>query len=210
MCDKNQHLQKNTSVSSCNNILNRFQFFISLSKTFYRRVAEHWIGGHDTMTFFDIRVSSSYGPFGRSKILLAHAGVVLVTKDCNQLLQYTSNTDSLSKLLLSIVKKHTDVYGDGGMTLALLMSSCISTFDSVLSKQENHVMRYRLKTLHSVETILSLLHKNKDRIQHHLVDSGLWVMSDINMKSMCLVCNHILHPTSNSQVAHNISNIMVS
>lgn len=160
-------------------------------------------------SFFDNRVCSSYGPHGRSKVLIAHAGVVLVTKDCSQLLQHTACTDSLSKLFLSIIKRHADTYGDGGMTLTLLLSSCIEYFDSYLGRDDHSTMRFRLKTLRCVDSILTSIHKIKDTFSSYLVQSGLWFSYDFNIESMGLLCNHILYPTSNTEVAHNLASIVV-
>ena len=161
------------------------------------------------MSFFDSSVITSFGAFGRSKVLLGHAGTVLVTKDCHQLLHNTGKSDPLSKLILSSIKRHSDKYGDGGMTLTLLLSSVISPYVDSLGHAMGSGSGVRTKTLRCIENIIGTLHRNMNIISSSLIEAGLWFKCALDLKTVRNMCHHVLVPASNPEVAKTLTNILV-
>jgi hypothetical protein len=158
---------------------------------------------------------SSFGPLGRSKVLLGQAGAVVITRDCSQILeQEYESTHSIEKVkdFSSIIKKacqrHAQQYGDGSMAFFLFVSSLMETF---FATNKTIAGINRVNILFAVQNILFVFHHHISRIYDSMTVANLMFAVENNSPLVLrgLLLN-MLVPASNGNIAANLANLVTS
>ena len=100
--------------------------------------------------FFNEDLLTCFGRSGRTKILTSYGGSIIITKDCQQLLPHYKKTDALSKLFTDTCIKHCERYGDGAMTLAIMISSLLHSSGDLFKRRDNSSTAARINILGAI------------------------------------------------------------
>ena len=166
-----------------------------------------------------IDLKSSFGPNGRTKIVKGSTGATIITKDCYQLLDLSFSShektpsSSYQQFYFTMIRRYHSRYGDGSMTLYLLISSLLSQDIHLLEHPNlrNSVtsISYRSQMLQALSLLSNAITEFKDTIIETFIQLSLWKRMTITPEFTDLLCQHILVPASNHAIASNLSRILV-
>ena len=167
---------------------------------------------------------SSFGPFGRSKVIQnLHGGSLIVTKDGQQILEsYLSDpraNDPLQRAVINMCCSISKEYGDGSTSALVMVSNIIREMNRSSSKYSN-ARTDRILLIKAIETIYSIVEMYRHEIRQIMIASSIWQLSaesksnrdnEINDTSAFLrgFWGTILQPATNSAMASNIGDILV-
>jgi chaperonin GroEL (HSP60 family) len=167
---------------------------------------------------------SSFGPFGRSKVIQnLHGGSLIVTKDGQQILEsYLSDpqaSDPLQTTLINMCCSISKECGDGSTSALVMVSNIIREMSRSSSKYSN-AGTDRILLLKAIETIHSIIEIYRQQIRKIMIASSIWQLSaesknkgenEVNDTSDFLrgFWGTILQPATNSATASNIGDILV-
>jgi TCP-1/cpn60 chaperonin family len=167
---------------------------------------------------------SSFGPFGRSKVIQnLHGGSLIVTKDGQQILEsYLSDpraNDPLQRAVINMCCSISKEYGDGSTSALVMVSNIIREMNRSSSKYSN-ARTDRILLIKAIETIYSIVEKYRHEIREIMIASSIWQLSaesksnrdnEINDTAVFLrgFWGTILQPATNSAMASNIGDILV-
>lgn len=148
-------------------------------------------------------LSSSFGPFGRSKLLFNDT-ILVITRDAQQILnQSMSSTLESSNYyfddyLRRVFVKYNEQSCDGQCAFSMLLKNFICFLDS----RDN---KHRLDVLNALEILMALLHLSEVQISNHLLTEGIWTNESNPKKWMRSIFMNLLTPALNSTIASNLS-----
>ena len=162
---------------------------------------------------------TSFGPYGRTKLLRGESGAVVVTRDCSQILAHQfkstefkpetlSQHGPLSYLVEKACQSHAEQFGDGTMSLYLLMTSILNHFFSNGSLAAGC---QRVDMLLAVNKVIFAFNCCMESICEDLTKAS--IMQKINDKPLDVIRGLILNmlvPASNSSIGQNLANIVTS
>lgn len=151
-----------------------------------------------------------FGQCGRTKILTSYGGTIVITKDCQQLLPHYKKSDALSNLFAGTCLKHSERYGDGAMTLAIVTSSLLHSYGNLLKRSDDASTAARINIIRAIGSALHVIHSSKDQIIHTFRNIGVLYPSKNAENAISILSQHILTPASNSSLAHNLSTLLVN
>ena len=167
---------------------------------------------------------SSFGPFGRSKVIQnLHGGSLIVTKDGQQILEsYLSDpraNDPLQRAVINMCCSISKEYGDGSTSALVMVSNIIREMNRSSSKYSN-ARTDRILLIKAIETIYSIVETYRHEIRQIMIASSIWQLSaesksnrdnEINGTAVFLrgFWGTILQPATNSAMASNIGDILV-
>jgi TCP-1/cpn60 chaperonin family len=167
---------------------------------------------------------SSFGPFGRSKVIQnIHGGSLIVTKDGQQILEsYLSDpqaSDPLQRTLINMCCSISKEYGDGSTSALVMVSNIIREMSRSSSKYSN-AGTDRILLLKAIESIHSIIEIYRHQIRNTMIASSIWQLSaesknkgenEVNDTANFLrgFWGTILQPATNSATASNIGDILV-
>jgi chaperonin GroEL (HSP60 family) len=166
-----------------------------------------------------IDLKSSFGPNGRTKIVKGSTGAILITKDCSQLLDFSFSPYKNNPLFsyelfyFQMIQRYHARYGDGSMTLYLMISSLLSQDLHLLEHRSRSTsvtsISYRSQMLQSLSLLLNSMTELKEAVVDTFIRLSLWKTMLISPQFTDLLCQHILVPASNHAIASNLSHILV-
>ena len=167
---------------------------------------------------------SSFGPFGRSKVIQnLHGGSLIVTKDGQQIVESylsdSSTNNPLQKKLVSMCCCISKEYGDGS-TSALVMVSNIIQEMMKSSMTYSNAGASRILLLKAIETIHSVIEIYRVEMNQCMIASSIWQLSTENGNKVENVSDDAAHfvrgfwgtllqAATNSATASIIGNILV-
>lgn len=176
------------------------------------------LSSHDPENF------SSFGPFGRSKVIQnLHGGSLIVTKDGQQILEsYLSDPkadDSLQRTVINMCCSISKEYGDGSTSALVMVSNIIREMGRSSSKY-SIAQTDRILLVTAIETIHSVIEKYRHQIRQVMIESSIWQLSaectnkggnKIGDTALFLrgFWGAILQPATNSATASYIGDILV-
>jgi TCP-1/cpn60 chaperonin family len=167
---------------------------------------------------------SSFGPFGRSKVIQnLHGGSLVVTKDGQQILEsYLSDphaSDPLQRTVINMCCSISKEYGDGSTSGLVMVSNIIREMSRSSSKYSN-ADTDRILLLKAIETIHSIIDAYRHEIRRMMIAFSIWHLSaeskykgehEVDDTAVFLrgFWGTILQPATNSATASNIGDILV-
>jgi hypothetical protein len=155
-------------------------------------------------------LGSSYGPQGRSKVLKGATGVTIITKDCQQLIeQFSESLEPWDQFHLKTIKKYSRRYGDGAMTLLILISTLLHKDQQIIEATSPSSITYRSQSLVAISILSDTIHSLKDAITDTFIQLYLWKRVAISTQLIEMICRHLLVPAANPAIASNLTHILV-
>lgn len=146
---------------------------------------------------------SSFGPDGRSKLVIDKFGTAFITKNGHDFLNNLFPNDTVQRLLYDMVVKSSFRIGDGAMTL------CILIFSIIKSKCFNSQFN-RSRMLMSLGHITSISHRYESYIINQLIKSQIVSQEAMTKEIVMPIVRNILTPATNDEVSKNIAKLIVS
>lgn len=155
-------------------------------------------------------LSSSFGPLGWRKIISNQVGSVIITKDGQLIAPGVGNIsdDAFSSLLRRNLITAAENSGDGVITNFILVLYAVKCIEVRLS--ESFGARIRIRLLRVAEALLWLVNHHESMIHTTFVKANIWAeLKDIKLRVTGLV-RSVVVPSSNSGVAADVADILVS
>jgi len=76
-----------------------------------------------TCSAIEQTVISTFGPNGRSVLLLSHAGTALITRVGVDILKSLVLGHPVAKLLVDAAQRHVQIFGDGSISFILMVAA---------------------------------------------------------------------------------------
>lgn len=153
---------------------------------------------------------SSFGPLGRRKIISNDSGSIVITKD-GQLIASSIGFPSESpfpKLIMKDLVAGAESSGDGVITASMLVFYTLKCIDERLAASYNSRARTRL--LRVSEVLWSVMSQHQTRIVAAMEEAGLWIRAGDKTNKIANIIRNIVTPSSNSSVAADVVDILVS
>jgi chaperonin GroEL (HSP60 family) len=163
-------------------------------------------------------LKSSFGPNGRTKIVKGATGTILITKDCSQLLDISFSIHKKNPLYFyeqfysQMIQRYQNRYGDGSMTLYLMVSSLLSRDLHLLGERMSTSVTsisYRSEMLQAISLLLKSMTELKELMTNTFIQLSLWKRMTLTPQFTEILCQHILVPASNYSIASNLSTTLV-
>ena len=152
-------------------------------------------------------ISTSYGPYGRTKVIKAANGTCIITKEGQQLIDALYNVDNhvLVKLMLNDAKKIASSFGDGSSTFVITAAELIHTLvDQKAQSVANIQRRFAL------EIILEACSCNQSAIANELIRNKIWLQghSNVDQAQFEFLCRAVLRNTISPATRDNIAELI--
>jgi hypothetical protein len=178
-------------------------FKIGKCKTQHSDTASPFLHFILKMQLLSVNELTSFGPYGRPKLVIDSSGNAIVTRDCRKILQYSKNSNLLDKFLLDRCIEYGVRYGDGTMTSAIILSRVLENIT------KSNISQNRISLLTAFQFIRHEVFTNRHVIQHDMVQCGLWRQQTIDSPLIQSICKNILIPATNDATANTIAHIIV-
>lgn len=172
-------------------------------------------------TVKDVDVLTSFGPFGRSKIVRNQlGGSLIVTKDGQQLLECIlsnpSHHDPFQHILIQKCCSVSTSHGDGTVSALIIMSHIVHELTTILTNVSKP-MAQRIILLNALEALIHVIKSEKGLIIEHMIINSIWCGNSksifeegVILQQIKALWMGILLPATNANTAANMLNILVS
>lgn len=163
-----------------------------------------------TMDVGNLNLESTFGPFGKRKVVTNETGGVVITRDGQSVvphcLRWVGN-DFLKFLCMESVKMSSRS-GDGLLTLIMIANYFLGKI-SESYEVSTFSMPSRIRSLRSIEAIRATAERFKSYIFDHLVLYGIWKQEIPYAERIRMLCSSVVVPSANKEIYNKISFIMV-
>jgi chaperonin GroEL (HSP60 family) len=173
------------------------------------------------VTEMNTDIRSSFGPFGRCKIVRNQlGGSLIITKDGQQLLECIlsnpSHNDTLQHALIQKCCSVSTCHGDGTMSALIIISHIVHELTTILTNRSKPITQ-RILLLNALEVLMQVSKSQEALINQHMINASIWCESSKNLCEEVVFLQQIkalwmgiLLPATNANTATNLLNILVS
>jgi len=158
------------------------------------------------MSTDDWNIFSSYGPQGRTKVMRTISGASFITRDGQSLL----HCSKFSYLIQNATKKQAKIYGDGSLTIAILLSNIFRELHEYCNKNTQlNQIKTSIKIHQSINTIINTFSEISGIVIQRLISSKIWKVSH-DFPEMCnQLWANIITPSTNKSISTKLITILV-
>lgn len=158
-----------------------------------------------------MNIDSSFGPLGKSKILINATGSILITKDSQLLLpQYVKFVEN--PFVQFSVTQNTiqgSNRGDGLLTSTVISCHVLQVLEAESNVQRCGTDRKMILLLRALQAVKSSMLFLKEDVTRFLVRSAIWHKELSIRLFLSRICLNAVFPASNASVAQVVIKILV-
>jgi TCP-1/cpn60 chaperonin family len=155
-------------------------------------------------------ISSSFGPFGSSKIVTDGSSKIIVTRDGRQILEHLElPNDVFSKLIIRVCERFADTFGDGCSTLLLISEHIVHSVHIMYPDLQVQHYSQRVKLLRALNVLISCFQSSHLDIQSHLISCGACTVVSSFKVLASGVWKNVLAPAISQDATDTLISLMV-